>query len=106
VLDRLADTWSLLIILILREGPQRFNALKRSIGDISQRMLAVTLRNLERDGLVSRTVIPANPPKVEYALTALGHSLETPIEALTDWASSRHGAIRKARVAFDAAREN
>ena len=105
VLDRLADTWSLLVILVLRDGPQRFNALKRAIGDVSQRMLAVTLRNLERDGLVSRTVIPANPPRVEYALTPLGRSLDTPVDALAEWATTRHAAIRKARKAFDA-REN
>ncbi len=103
VLDRLGDTWSVLVILILSDGPQRFNALKRAVGDISQRMLALTLRNLERDGLVSRTVLPANPPRVEYALTPLGRSLEAPIGALTEWATTRHATIREARQAFDAA---
>ena len=79
VLDRLGDTWSVLVILILADGPRRFNALKRSIGDISQRMLTVTLRTLERDGLIARTVLPTSPPGVEYALTPLGRSLEAPI---------------------------
>ena len=68
VLSQLGDTWSTLVIVILSAGPKRFNALKREIGDVSQRMLAVTLRQLERDGLVSRTVYPTKPPKVEYAL--------------------------------------
>ncbi|KAB2874845.1 MAG: helix-turn-helix transcriptional regulator [Bauldia sp.] len=104
VLDRLGDTWSLLVMLVLKNGPQRFNALKRSIGDISQRMLALTLRNLERDGLISRTVLPTNPPNVEYALTPLGRSLETPIVALTGWVAAHHGTIRKARRAYDEAR--
>ena len=76
VLDRIGDAWSVLVILLVGEhGPYRFNALKRAIGDISQRMLAVTLRHLERDGLISRRVFPTNPPQVEYALTDLGRSL-------------------------------
>ncbi len=101
VLDRLGDTWSVLIILILGDGPRRFNALKRSIGDISQRMLTVTLRTLERDGLIERTVLPTSPPGVEYALTPLGRSLQAPIETLTAWASQNHDAIRVARRSFD-----
>jgi DNA-binding HxlR family transcriptional regulator len=101
VLDRLGDAWSLLVLLRLREEPTRFNALKRSIGDISQRMLAVTLRHLERDGLVSRKVFPTNPPQVEYALTALGRSLVGPIDTLTGWASANHDAIRNARRSYD-----
>jgi DNA-binding HxlR family transcriptional regulator len=102
VLDRLGDAWSLLVIVKLREGPHRFNALKREIGDISQRMLAVTLRHLERDGLVSRRVFPTNPPQVEYALTDLGRSLVTPIDTLADWASENHDAVKRARNAYDA----
>ncbi|MCB1489895.1 MAG: helix-turn-helix transcriptional regulator [Bauldia sp.] len=102
VLDRLGDTWSVLVILILGDGPHRFNALKRSIGDISQRMLTVTLRTLERDGMIERTVLPTSPPGVEYALTPLGRSLEEPIETLTRWASTNHEAIRRARRRFDA----
>jgi DNA-binding HxlR family transcriptional regulator len=105
VLDRIGDRWSLLVLLVLKPGPQRFNALKRAIGDISQRMLALTLRNLERDGLISRTVIPTKPPSVEYALTPLGLSLEEPIEALTGWATTRHAEIRHARRAYDGARD-
>ena len=102
VLDRIGDAWSLLVILNLRDGPNRFNALKRSIGDISQRMLAVTLRHLERDGLVSRKVLPTNPPQVEYTLTKLGHSLVRPIDTLALWASDNHDTIRRARKAYDA----
>jgi DNA-binding HxlR family transcriptional regulator len=105
VLDRLGDAWSLLVLLKLREEPTRFNALKRSIGDISQRMLAVTLRHLERDGLVSRKVFPTNPPQVEYALTALGRSLVEPVDTLAGWASANHDAIRQARRSYDEAAE-
>lgn len=103
VLDRIGDTWSLLVLLVLKSGPQRFNALKRSIGDISQRMLALTLRNLERDGLISRTVLPTKPPSVEYALTPLGRSLEAPIDALTVWAAGHHATIRRSRSDYDRA---
>jgi DNA-binding HxlR family transcriptional regulator len=103
VLDRIGDAWSVLVIMTLKDGPRRFNALRREIGDISQRMLAVTLRHLERDGLVTRRVFPTNPPQVEYELTPLGRSLTAPIEALTDWASRRHGEVRAARRAYDAA---
>jgi DNA-binding HxlR family transcriptional regulator len=102
VLDRIGDRWSLLVILQLREGPARFNALKRILGDISQRMLAVTLRHLERDGLVSRVVFPTNPPQVEYALTDLGRTLFDRVGALAEWATENHGAIRRARRTFDA----
>jgi DNA-binding HxlR family transcriptional regulator len=103
VLDRIGDQWSLLVILQLWPGPARFNVLRRSIGDISQRMLAVTLRHLERDGLVSRRVFATNPPQVEYALTDLGRSLVKPIGGLADWAVANHGRIRKAREHYDAA---
>ena len=101
VLDRLGDTWSVLVILILADGPQRFNALKRAIGDISQRMLSVTLRTLERDGLISRDVLPTSPPGVEYALTPLGRSLQEPLATLTGWAATHHDTIRRARKTFD-----
>ena len=103
VLDRLGDQWSLLVILQLRAGPARFNALKRTIGDISQRMLAVTLRHLERDGLVSRKVFPTNPPQVEYTLTELGRTLFERVGALAEWATENHTTIRRARKTFDAA---
>jgi DNA-binding HxlR family transcriptional regulator len=82
VLDRVGDTWSLLVIINLQEKPVRFNALKRGIEGISQRMLTVTLRSLERDGLIRRTVRPTTPPEVEYALTELGQSIAVPIGAL------------------------
>ncbi len=101
VLSQIGDAWSSLVILILASGPLRFNALKREIGDVSQRMLAVTLRQLERDGLVSRTVYPTKPPKVEYALTELGRSLKARIDMLVSWADDNHGAIRRARAAYD-----
>lgn len=103
VLDRLGDQWSLLVILQLKDGPARFNAMKRAIGDISQRMLAVTLRHLERDGLVSRTVFPTTPPQVEYALTDLGHTLVVRVGGLAEWATENHAAIRRARKTFDVA---
>ncbi len=101
VLSQLGDAWSSLVILTLYDGPRRFNALKREIGDVSQRMLAVTLRQLERDGLVSRTVFPTKPPKVEYALTGLGRSLKARIDGLVAWADDNHEAIRRARAAYD-----
>ncbi len=102
VLSQLGDAWSSLVILILAgAGPLRFNALKREIGDISQRMLAVTLRQLERDGLVSRTVYPTKPPQVEYALTDLGRSLKEKIDGLVAWADDNHDLIRRARAAYD-----
>lgn len=104
VLDRIGDAWSVLVILLLEEhGPYRFNALKRAIGDISQRMLAVTLRYLERDGLISRKVFPTNPPQVEYALTDLGRSLHARLGGLAQWAVQNHAPIKAARRQYDAA---
>lgn len=102
VLDRLGDAWSVLVVRALSGGPRRFNALKREITGISQRMLTVTLRSLERDGLVTRTVIPANPPQVEYSLTALGDSFTAPLQTLTDWALLHQQAIFAARTRYDA----
>jgi DNA-binding HxlR family transcriptional regulator len=103
VLDRIGDAWSVLVILLLDEhGPYRFNALKRAIGDISQRMLAVTLRHLERDGLITRKVFPTNPPQVEYALTDLGRSLHDRLGGLTEWAVTNHAPIKAARRQYDA----
>lgn len=103
VLNRLGDAWSVLVILRLGDGPMRFNALKRAVGAISQRMLTVTLRSLERDGLVTRTVHPTNPPQVEYALTGLGGTLAHPIGALADWAVTHRGEIDDNRFRYDAA---
>ncbi len=101
VLNRLSDSWSLLVLLELGGRPKRFNQLRRSIGDISQRMLSVTLRHLERDGMVTRTVIPSNPPQVEYAKTDLARSLEVPLSEMVDWARQNHDAIRSARGRYD-----
>lgn len=103
VLDRVGDSWSLLVILSLQQGAVRFNALRREITGISQRMLTVTLRALERDGLVLRIVRPTSPPQVEYSLTELGQSLAEPIKALGQWAASNHQLIRRQRQQFDAA---
>lgn len=103
VLDRIGDQWSVLTMLILSDdGPHRFNALRRAIGDVSQRMLAVTLRHLERDGLVLRRVFPTNPPQVEYSLTALGQSLAEGLAVVNRWATENHDRIRQARRAYDA----
>jgi DNA-binding HxlR family transcriptional regulator len=102
VLDRIGDTWSLLVIISLQERPIRFNALKRSIEGISQRMLTVTLRSLERDGLVRRTVKPTMPPEVEYALTEVGQSIAVPIGALGRWAAENRPLLAQARARFDA----
>lgn len=103
VLDRIGDTWSLLVIINLQPAPVRFNALRRAIEGISQRMLTVTLRSLERDGLVRRTVRPTVPPEVEYALTELGQSIAIPIGALGDWAVVNRNHLAVARSQFDAA---
>lgn len=102
VLSRVGDKWSMLIVMILATGPRRFNELKRQIDGISQRMLTLTLRGLERDGLVSRTVEPTVPPKVTYALTDLGQSLKEPVEALGQWAIQHIACIRAAQQRFDA----
>jgi DNA-binding HxlR family transcriptional regulator len=104
VLDRIGDTWSVLVIINLKRRPMRFNALRRSIEGISQRMLTVTLRSLERDGLVRREVRPTTPPEVEYSLTELGASLATPLGALGAWAAANRAAMRAARDEFDGRR--
>src|SRR5215469_10811874 len=87
VLARIGDKWSVLIVSLLGEGPRRFSEIKRLVGGISQRMLTLTLRGLERDGLVTRTVTPSIPPRVDYALTELGLSLQAPVCALARWAT-------------------
>lgn len=102
ILQRIGDKWSVLIIQRLGEGPRRFNEIKRIIGGISQRMLTLTLRNLERDGLVSRTVTPTVPPRVDYALTDLGRDLLIPVSALGQWAIQHTPCITAARARFDA----
>lgn len=100
VLDCIGDRWSLLALLALKPGTLRFTEVKRAIGDISQRMLAQTLRSLEEDGYVQRTVYPMVPPKVEYRLTELGESLLTKVEPLVAWADENHAQVRKARKAY------
>lgn len=102
VLARVGDKWSVLIVTVLGPGPKRFNELKRSINGISQRMLTLSLRGLERDGLITRTVTPSTPPRVDYELTELGRSLLKPVTALTDWAIENQTAIRLAQTEFDA----
>jgi DNA-binding HxlR family transcriptional regulator len=101
ILARVGDKWSVLVIMTLRERPKRFNELKREIGGISQRMLTLTLRGLERDGLITRTVFPTIPPRVDYELTELGHGLAKPVQALGEWAQSHRDAIEGARGRFD-----
>ena len=102
VLARVGDKWSVLIVALLGDGPKRFNEIKRMVGGISQRMLTLTLRGLERDGLVTRTVFPTVPPRVDYELTALGRSLWRPVEALGAWARANQAEIEAARRRFDA----
>ena len=102
VLQRVGDKWTVLVVKILGRGPMRFNELKRTIDGISQRMLTLTLRALERDGLVTRTVFPSVPPRVDYELTALGRSLLVPVSALAAWAIDHRAAIAAAQIKFDA----
>ncbi|HEX2034990.1 MAG TPA: helix-turn-helix domain-containing protein [Chloroflexota bacterium] len=101
VLNRVGDKWSVLVIVLLGGGTKRFTELRRSIEGISQRMLTLTLRQLERDGLVQRTVHPTVPPRVEYALTGLGRTLLEPVMALGAWAEAHRQDIEAARRAFD-----
>ena len=101
ILARVGDKWSVLIVMLLSEGPKRFSELKRSIDGISQRMLTLTLRGLERDGLVTRTVFPTAPPRVDYALTELGQSLRGPVVELGKWATDNLAEIDASRRRFD-----
>ncbi|MGN6768660.1 MAG: winged helix-turn-helix transcriptional regulator [Rhizobiaceae bacterium] len=101
ILARVGDKWSVLIVMALCDGPRRFNEVKRAIGTISQRMLTLTLRGMERDGLVRRTVLPTKPPRVDYELTELGHSLRDPIERLGKWAIDNEAEITRAQMDFD-----
>jgi len=103
ILNRIGDKWSVQIVGRLARGTMRFSELRRAIDGISQRMLTLTLRNLERDGLVTRTVYPTVPPRVDYALTPLGETLTGPIDALWAWAETHRDAVARARVAFDRA---
>lgn len=101
VLDRIGDKWSVLILLLLSDRSMRFMELKREIGDISQRMLTQTLRHLERDGYLTRTVYPSIPPKVEYAMSDLGRSLMPAMTVLVDWANEHHEDILRSRQTYD-----
>lgn len=104
-LDLVGDKWSLLAVGLLESGPVRFSQLRREMPGISQRMLTRTLRRLERDGLVSRTVYPTNPPSVEYALTELGRSLSVAIRPLVEWAVAHYLDLSEARQVYDAQAE-
>ena len=101
VLSRVGDKWTILVVSELGNGPRRFNEIRRALGSISQRMLTLTLRGLERDGLVTRTVFPTIPPKVEYELTRLGRSLLEPVSGIGLWARQNRSAIQEARRKFD-----
>jgi DNA-binding HxlR family transcriptional regulator len=101
VLARVGDKWSVLIIMLLGDGPKRFNEIKRMVGGISQRMLTLKLRGLQRHGLVTRTVFPTIPPRVDYELTDLGRSLWKPVEALGSWAREHLTEIETAKRGFD-----
>ena len=105
VLSRVGDKWTVLVVSELGNGPRRFNEIRRSLGSISQRMLTLTLRGLERDGLATRTVFPTVPPRVDYELTKLGKSLLEPVTGLGQWALKNRPAIADARRRFDAAQE-
>ena len=103
VLSRVGDKWTILVVSELGNGPKRFNEIRRALGSISQRMLTLTLRGLERDGLVTRTMFPTIPPRVDYELTKLGRSLLEPVSGIGLWARQNRAAIQDARVHFDAA---
>ncbi|MFF8774165.1 winged helix-turn-helix transcriptional regulator [Kitasatospora sp. NPDC015120] len=102
ILDRIADKWSLLVIALLDRGSLRFTELRREIDGVSQRMLTVTLRQLERDGLVERTVHPVVPPRVDYALTPLGRTLHETVRSLVTWTETHQREIAAARASYDA----
>ncbi|WP_131195126.1 winged helix-turn-helix transcriptional regulator [Lichenihabitans psoromatis] len=106
VLARIGDKWSILVVMMLGNGPLRFNELRRQVGGISQRMLTLTVRGLERDGFVSRTVTPTIPPRVDYELTPLGRSLQEPVQHLGRWAIANLDAIATAQRKFDDATKN
>jgi DNA-binding HxlR family transcriptional regulator len=101
VLDGIGDKWTILVLTALKSGTQRFTQLRKSIPDISQRMLTVTVRKLERDGFVTRTVTPSIPPRVDYALTDMGTSLVEQLSPLAAWALDHRDPIAKARAIYD-----
>jgi DNA-binding HxlR family transcriptional regulator len=101
ILNRIGDKWSVMVVGHLTRKTMRFNELRHAIGGISQRMLTLTLRNLERDGLVTRTVYPEIPPRVEYQLTELGRTLTGPLDTLWNWAAEHMGSVNEARANYD-----
>ena len=105
ILDRVGDKWTVMVVGILSDGPMRFNALQRTVAGVSHRMLTLTLRGLERDGLVKRTAFATVPPRVDYELTKLGHSLKSPLAVLAEWVRINQTAIEHARRTFDRGRD-
>jgi DNA-binding HxlR family transcriptional regulator len=106
MLARIGDKWTVLVVITLGEGPLRFSELRRRIGSISQRMLTLTLRGLERDGLITRKVFPTIPPRVDYELTDLGRALLVPVGALGDWVAQNQAQIDRAREDYDRRQDN
>jgi DNA-binding HxlR family transcriptional regulator len=106
ILARIGDKWTVLVVRQIGDGPRRFSEIRRALGSISQKMLTTTLRGLERDGFVSRTVFPTVPPRVEYELTALGRDLLVPVKALGEWAVKNADRIERAQRAYDASAED
>lgn len=102
LLDRIGDRWTVLVIGALDVGPQRFSQLQTTVDGVSQKMLSQTLRSMEPDGLVTRTVYPEVPPRVEHELTALGRTLQIPLAALTEWSTEHMSAVLDARTEYDA----
>ena len=104
ILSTIGDKWTVLIVMTLAKGPMRFNEIRRAVDGISQRMLTLTLRGLERDGFATRTVFPTVPPRVDYALTELGKTLIAPLTAIGTWAIAHREAVADARANFDNAK--
>jgi DNA-binding HxlR family transcriptional regulator len=102
VLDRVGDKWSVLVMALLGDGPRRYSELRRAVDGISQRMLTLTLRNLERDGLVTRAVTPSSPPRVDYALTPVGQTLSVEVSSLMRWAQEHRAYVADSRLRYDA----
>jgi DNA-binding HxlR family transcriptional regulator len=103
VLDQISGKWTTLLMIVLADAPHRFSDLQRAVPDISKRMLTQTLRDLERDGLITRHVFPTKPPSVEYRLAPLGQSMLAPLAGLVEWAEASHASIQAARARFDGA---
>jgi DNA-binding HxlR family transcriptional regulator len=101
ILARIGEKWSMLVVMLLRDGPRRFNDIKRNTAGISQQMLTRTLRGLERDGIVTRTILPTSPPQVEYSLTELGRSMSEPVLAFGEWVRGHLAEFEAARIRYD-----